>query len=85
MIVTEGISRVVAGLAPWLRAGAPVLLVGPEGCGKALLLQHCFSHMKVCKPTDLHALYSLHVLHTLALLLPVGMFSASPAQAIRAV
>ena len=24
---------------PWLDAGEPLLMVGPEGCGKSLLLQ----------------------------------------------
>ena len=47
MVITDGVMQVIASLAPWLRSGAPVLLVGPQGCGKALMLHHCFSQMKV--------------------------------------
>lgn len=47
LVVTEGVSNVVLGLVPWLRHGAPMLLVGPEGCGKASLLQHCLNQLPV--------------------------------------
>ncbi|KAL0047749.1 hypothetical protein WJX82_010930, partial [Trebouxia sp. C0006] len=45
LIMTEGVSNVILGLVPWLRTGAPLLLVGPEGCGKATLLQHCLDQL----------------------------------------
>ncbi len=53
LIMTEGVSNVILGLVPWLRTGAPLLLVGPEGCGKATLLQHCLAQLAVrCPPTQ---------------------------------
>ncbi|KAL3130926.1 hypothetical protein ABBQ38_000251 [Trebouxia sp. C0009 RCD-2024] len=45
LVMTEAVRAVMLGLVPWLRAGLPVLLVGPEGCGKAQLLQHCFQQL----------------------------------------
>ena len=48
LVVTEGVREVILGLVPWLRSGAPVLLVAPEGCGKAMLLQHCLDQLPVC-------------------------------------
>ena len=50
LIMTEGVSNVVLGLVPWLCTGAPLLLVGPEGCGKATLLQHCLAQLAVRHP-----------------------------------
>jgi MoxR-like ATPase len=50
LIMTEGVSNVILGLVPWLRTGAALLLVGPEGCGKATLLQHCLDQLAVCHP-----------------------------------
>lgn len=47
LVMTEAVRAVMLGLVPWLRAGLPVLLVGPEGCGKAQLLQHCFQQLPV--------------------------------------
>lgn len=53
LVVTEAVRAVMLGLVPWLRAGLPVLLVGPEGCGKAQLLQHCFKQLLVRLAIDL--------------------------------
>jgi len=50
LIMTEGVSNVILGLVPWLCTGAPLLLVGPEGCGKATLLQHCLDQLAVRHP-----------------------------------
>ena len=47
LVVTEGVREVILGLVPWLCFGAPVLLVGPEGCGKAMLLHHCLDQLPV--------------------------------------
>ena len=50
LVVTEAVREVMLGLVPWLRNGLPVLLLGPEGCGKACLLQHCFKQLPVRLP-----------------------------------
>ncbi len=47
LVVTTGVLQTVSLMSPWLRANQPVLLVGPEGCGKAVLLEQCFAEMPV--------------------------------------
>eukprot|EP00743_Colponemidia_sp_Colp-15_P007052 GILK01007609.1.p1 GENE.GILK01007609.1~~GILK01007609.1.p1 ORF type:complete len:2172 (-),score=437.61 GILK01007609.1:43-6558(-) len=40
--------------APWLKSGEPFLVVGPEGCGKSLLLRHAFGELKSTQVATLH-------------------------------
>ena len=47
LVVTDGVLQNAALLAPWMRQGLPFLLVGPEGCCKALLIEHCIAEMPV--------------------------------------
>ena len=47
LVVTAAVRDVTLSLVPWLRSGSSLLLVGPEGCGKAQLLQHCFKQLPV--------------------------------------
>lgn len=39
------VSRNLAMMAPWLKAREPILLVGPEGCGKGALVEYCLRRM----------------------------------------
>ncbi|XP_042221258.1 cytoplasmic dynein 2 heavy chain 1-like isoform X2 [Homarus americanus] len=41
---------------PWLQleTSQPFILVGPEGCGKSLLLHHCFSRLRSTQVTMIH-------------------------------
>lgn len=32
-------------MAPWLKAREPILLVGPEGCGKGALVDYCLRRL----------------------------------------
>lgn len=41
-------------ILPWLRNGDPFILVGPEGCGKSVLLRHCFDQLKSTSVAILH-------------------------------
>ena len=50
LVVTDGILQNAALLAPWMRQGLPFLLVGPEGCCKAMLIEHCIAEMPVSVP-----------------------------------
>ena len=55
-------------LAPWLESGQPFVLVGPEGCGKSLLLEYAFSALKstaVATITCSAQTSSVHVLQKL--------------------
>lgn len=62
-MVTDGILQNAALLAPWMRQGLPFLLVGPEGCCKAMLIEHCIAEMPVSVPLSYHcyAAAGLHV------------------------
>ncbi|XP_037796301.1 LOW QUALITY PROTEIN: cytoplasmic dynein 2 heavy chain 1-like [Penaeus monodon] len=42
--------------SPWLEMETqqPFILVGPEGCGKSLLLHHCFSKLRSTQATMIH-------------------------------
>ena len=51
LVVTEAVRDVMLTLVPWLQNSLPVLLLGPEGCGKACLLQHCFKQLPVSLPS----------------------------------
>ena len=46
LVLVDGVQQTLATLAPWVASGEPFILVGPEGCGKALLLQHAFAQLK---------------------------------------
>lgn len=45
LVQTRREASVIRSLVPWLQTGMPLLLVGPQGCGKATLMQHCFSQL----------------------------------------
>lgn len=55
LVVTAREQTTMQSLMPWLQQGDPFLVVGPEGCGKAVLMQHCMSQLPVC-----HSLVLLH-------------------------
>eukprot|EP00899_Mesostigma_viride_P029629 jgi/Mesvir1/9851/Mv22388-RA.1 len=54
MIVTPTMQQTMDLVMPWLVAGRPFLLVGPPGCGKSVLLQHCFSRLKSTAVATIH-------------------------------
>eukprot|EP00727_Mastigamoeba_balamuthi_P008592 m51a1_g4355 putative cytoplasmic dynein 2 heavy chain 1 (4311) ;mRNA; f:228679-242475 len=41
-------------VVPCLRSYEPLVLVGPEGCGKNMLLRHCFAQLKSTSVATLH-------------------------------
>ena len=41
-------------LLPWLQTGQPVLVVGPEGCGRSMLLRACFDTLKSISIATVH-------------------------------
>lgn len=45
LVMTSRESNVMQSLVPWLQSETPLLLVGPEGCGKAVLMHHCLSQL----------------------------------------
>lgn len=45
LVMTSRELKVIQSLMPWLQTDTPLLLVGPEGCGKAVLMQYCFNQL----------------------------------------
>jgi dynein heavy chain 2 len=46
VIETSDMRRNVDVILPWLQNHEPLIVVGPEGCGKSTTLRHCFSKLK---------------------------------------
>lgn len=48
IVRTSDVKRTLDCVQPWIQAkdSQPFILVGPEGCGKTLLLQYCFDRMR---------------------------------------
>jgi dynein heavy chain 2 len=46
IIETSDLRRNVDSILPWLQNHEPVIVVGPEGCGKSTTLRYCFSRLK---------------------------------------
>jgi dynein heavy chain 2 len=65
VIVTTDIQRNAAIILPWLRMDSrePFLLVGPEGCGKELLLNYCFSNFSSTSVATIHCSAQTSSLH----------------------
>ena len=54
LIFTQDVQRYGHLIEPWLRDLEPFILVGPEGCGKTLLLEHRFKALKGCSVTTIN-------------------------------
>eukprot|EP00117_Sycon_ciliatum_P036543 scpid1236/ scgid27488/ Cytoplasmic dynein 2 heavy chain 1; Dynein heavy chain isotype 1B len=56
LIRTPAVQRALGLFMPWLEADnrQPFILVGPEGCGKSLLLQHCFRELRSTQVATIH-------------------------------
>ncbi|XP_054598719.1 cytoplasmic dynein 2 heavy chain 1 isoform X1 [Nothobranchius furzeri] len=71
VIETPGMQRGLHGFSPWLTAEhrQPFMVVGPEGCGKGMLLRHAFSHLRSTQVAVVHCsaqTSSRHVLQKLS-------------------
>jgi dynein heavy chain 2 len=54
LINTVGMQRNRAILEPWLKHSQPFIVVGPEGCGKTLLLLNAFRNVKGATVSTIH-------------------------------
>ena len=46
VVMVDAVAQVQSLVMPWLESGQPFVLVGPEGCGKALVLDDCFARLR---------------------------------------
>ncbi|KAJ1640034.1 dynein heavy chain and region D6 of dynein motor-domain-containing protein [Pavlovales sp. CCMP2436] len=54
MVLTAEVQRDTAMLMPWLERMEPFILVGPEGCGKNMLLSHAFAKLRGAQVAVVH-------------------------------
>ncbi|XP_047450013.1 cytoplasmic dynein 2 heavy chain 1 isoform X3 [Mugil cephalus] len=71
VIETTGMQRGLHGFSPWLTAQhrQPFMVVGPEGCGKGMLLRYAFSRLRSTQVAVIHCsaqTSSRHVLQKLS-------------------
>ena len=45
LVMVDAVAQTQSLVTPWLESGKPFVLVGPEGCGKAMVLEDCFSRL----------------------------------------
>ncbi|XP_074620352.1 cytoplasmic dynein 2 heavy chain 1-like [Acropora palmata] len=67
VIQTPDIKRGLDMFLPWLHPDhkKPFLLVGPEGCGKELLLRHCFEQLRSTQVAVVHCSAQTSPMHVL--------------------
>ena len=69
MVRTAAVQRDEHMLAPWMERMEPFILVGPEGCGKHMLLSKLFAQQRSCQVAVVHCsaqTLAAHVIHKLA-------------------
>ncbi len=54
IIETVSVQRTAAVIRPWVEHMEPFILVGPEGCGKSMLINHLVGQRKGTSVTALH-------------------------------
>jgi dynein heavy chain 2 len=54
VILTSDVRANADFVLPWLRHNDPFIVVGPEGCGKSMLLRYCFSQLKSTSVATVH-------------------------------
>jgi dynein heavy chain 2 len=55
-VKTTQIQRGADGILPWLEGNyrQPFLLIGPDGCGKSLVLKQCFTQLRSTQVATIH-------------------------------
>ena len=46
LVMVDAVAQAQSLVMPWLESGEPFVLVGPEGCGKTMVLEDCFSRLR---------------------------------------
>ena len=54
VIPTINVQRTLAMMSSWIENSEPFVLVGPEGCGKSMIINHAFRQKKNISITTLH-------------------------------
>lgn len=65
LVRTVGIQRDIELFRQWLEQGDPFIVVGPEGCGKNLMLRAAFAMLKSTQVTSIHCNAQSSAVHVL--------------------
>ncbi|XP_052794024.1 cytoplasmic dynein 2 heavy chain 1-like isoform X3 [Mya arenaria] len=67
VIRTTDVQRAMDFFSPWLAADnkQPFILVGPEGCGKGMMLKHCFEQLRSTQVAVVHCSAQTNPTHIL--------------------
>jgi dynein heavy chain 2 len=83
-VATIDVQRHMSQLLPWLQAAQPMLVVGPEGSGKSMLLRSCFERLKGISVATVHCAAQTTAKHVRQKLTQVcGMFNTSSGRVLR--
>lgn len=77
LVRTKGIQRDMDQFKGWLEAGDPFILVGPEGCGKSLMLRNAFKQLRSVQVASIHCNAQTTAVNVLQKLLQVCAQSTS--------
>nr|CAD7594424.1 unnamed protein product [Timema genevievae] len=79
LVMTADVKRTVDVLWTWLEPDTrqPFLLVGPQGCGKSLILNHCFNKLRATEVSTIHCSAQITPQHVLQKLSQVCMVISS--------
>lgn len=65
IIKTESIQRDLAMIKPWLDRGDSFIVVGPEGCGKNLLIRNTIKQMQSTQIAVIHSNAATSAFHVI--------------------
>ena len=66
LIYTADVQMMIGSIMPWLSDDKqPFILVGPEGCGKSKVLQHCFSKLRGTNVATIHCSANITPYHVM--------------------
>ncbi|KAG8470560.1 hypothetical protein KFE25_008981 [Diacronema lutheri] len=79
MVRTADVQRDTAMVMPWIERMEPFILVGPEGCGKSMLLAHAFGTIRGAQVAVVHCSAQTKAQHVIQKLSQVCLSSATQA------
>lgn len=84
VVQTALTQRTMAQLKPWIKAAEPFIIVGNEGCGKELMIQHAFAQRRKVVVTIINCSAQTKVAHVIAKIQQrCSLFSASDGRVYR--
>lgn len=71
--MTDQVQKDLVLIAPWLKNREPFILVGPDGCGKATLIEHCLKKISGAQVAAVSCNAQTNAANVIQKLVQVGM------------